>query len=217
MNVYEDYVEMVRDCPFRIKPEWVFPGEVRDLFYRASYQPLLYLLSSKFCPQSILEIGVRAGYSAMALMSPVPSAAYLGLDNAGGQAECGAEMFAWGKRLVEGNFPNAVVSLVDTKARPLPASLGEHVWDLAFVDGGHDEATVVNDLRLVWPIVRVGGHVLMHDLWHKSVVRGLAAFINEDNPDFSIHTFRLVHGGVICLTKERDPWTDPTCRGFDKL
>src|ERR1700681_1354881 len=49
-------------------PEWV-------LYYRTKWA-----IAKVLKPQSILEIGVRYGYSALALLNGSPSARYLGID-----------------------------------------------------------------------------------------------------------------------------------------
>lgn len=216
MNIYDDYIQMIHDCSFRIDPAWIYPEEGRDLFYRASYQPLLYLLTQAFQPTSILEIGVRAGYSAMALLDACPDATYIGLDNAS-DTECDKGMLDWAEQIIIGKFGNARIIRTDTQKELLPAEVRGKTWDMVFIDGDHSTLGVNHDLNSIWPLVKEGGRILMHDLWHQSVVSGLGLFLQNSRPWFSMHTFRAVHGGIILLTKERDPWHDPACRNFDRL
>jgi len=206
----------ILDCPFRIQPEWVWPGEKRDLFWRASYQPALYLISRALKPGRILEIGYRAGYSAMALLGGSSNACYVGMDNGGGEAESCDDMLIWAERLVNGYYPRARLLRHDSQARPWPdEALNGGPYDLVFIDGCHERLAVANDLVKTWKLIEVGGTVVLHDLWHTTVLEGLADVL--PHLYFSMRTFRLPHGGLILLRKERDPWTDPECREFDKL
>ena len=206
----------IEQCPFRIKPEWIWPGERRDLFYRASYQPALYLLSQALKPKSILEIGFRAGYSAMALLGGSPEATYVGMDNGGGEAESCDDMMVWAKRLVTNHYPEAELIRADTRLTWPNGTNGP--FDLAFIDGSHKEPDARDDLLKVWARLSMGGVVVLHDLWHESVRRGVFSQAYQHlSPLASIRTFHLPHGGLILLKKEYDPWTDPTTREFDKL
>jgi len=208
----------IKNCPWRIRPEWVWPWEKRDLFWRASYQPALYLISRALKPGRILEIGYRAGYSAMALLGGSPEAQYVGMDNGGGEAESCAEMLEWAEWLVIGEYPTAKLLRCDSQARPWPQEvLDSGPYDLVFIDGCHERRAVARDLAATWGKMASGGTIVMHDLWHNSVVAGLADVLPVLRCSFSMRTFRLPHGGLILLRKERDPWTDPECREFDKL
>src|SRR5262245_7942394 len=69
-------------------------------------------------PRSILEVGVRAGYSAAAFLAAVPTAAYLGLDS-GGDAHGGVPGFPlWARDMLRQRFPHAsvTITLLDTQA-----------------------------------------------------------------------------------------------------
>jgi len=206
----------IKNCPWRIRPEWVWPGEKRDLFWRASYQPALYLISRALKPDRILEIGYRAGYSAMAMLGGSSNACYVGMDNGGGEAESCDDMLNWAERLVNGYYPRARLLRHDSQEGPWPdETLNGGPYDLAFIDGCHEWDAVSTDLYCVWKLMAMGGTVVMHDLWHRSVIEGLADMLTEIW--FSMRTFRLPHGGLILLRKELDPWADPECREFDKL
>ena len=206
----------IKNCPWRIRPEWVWPGEKRDLFWRASYQPALYLISRALKPDRILEIGYRAGYSAMAMLGGSSNACYVGMDNGGGEAESCDDMLNWAERLVNGYYPRARLLKHNSQDWPWPQGvLDVGPFDLAFIDGCHEWDAVSTDLYCVWKLMAMGGTVVMHDLWHRSVIEGLADMLTEIW--FSMRTFRLPHGGLILLRKERDPWTDPECREFDKI
>ena len=49
-------------------------------------------------------------------------------------------------------------------------------WDIVFIDALHDYASVVEDIKTWWPLVRVGGVLAGHDFNHKwpSVERAVA-------------------------------------------
>jgi len=207
--------QTILETDFRIRPEWVWPGERRDLFYRTSYQPALYLISRALRPKRILEIGYRAGYSAMALLAGSPKAEYVGMDNGGGEAESCADMLDWAERLVKGHYPKARLLWCGSQ-KPWPAeAVNGGPYDLVFIDGCHEREAARSDLANAWSLMPYGGTAVLHDLWHSSVVAGVCDLL--PHLSFSMRTFRLPHGGLMLLRKEPDPWSDLECRGFDKL
>lgn len=106
-----------------------------------------FAIAAAIRPESVLEIGVRAGYSAASFLSACAGARYLGLDiDVGGGHGGTAGMVDWAKHTLK-KFPNiSRIEVVDTQKR-LPFSL-EPV-DLAHVDGDHSYAGALRDLELV--------------------------------------------------------------------
>lgn len=71
-------------------------------------------------------------------------------------------------------------------------------FDAVFVDGNHEEAYVLEDLTLWAPLVRRGGIVSGHDLYHfgtDGVVKAVTAYTEAHGIDFSV-----------CDERERSFW-----------
>lgn len=110
-------------------------------YYRAKFD-----VAQTLAPASILEIGVRAGYSALAFLQAVPAAQYLGLDlDEGGWGGVAGYLTHARTRLEP---YNAVVLHCDTQAVPLPPDLAQLVmgYELWHVDGDHSFRGAVTDL-----------------------------------------------------------------------
>jgi len=52
-------------------------------------------------------------------------------------------------------------------------TLGSEQFDMAFVDGAHDEASVARDLALSLRVVRPGGRILLHDRHYPGVIAAM--------------------------------------------
>jgi predicted O-methyltransferase YrrM len=137
---------------------------------------LLHRLAAASAPRRIVEIGVRRGTSAFALLSAAPQAEYLGLD---------ADVCTWGgvpgalwdaRRMLRREFPRARITVrrQDT-AEPglrLPAA------DIYFVDGDHSREGCARDLALCAAAAdpAQGALLLVDDVMHES---GVALAVEE--------------------------------------
>lgn len=120
-------------------------------------------IGRKFKPKRILEIGVRYGYTAISMMTGLhanrgaPKCEYLGLDD---------ESYHPCLARANENFA-AVVPWANARAirwnsfNGLPPDCG--TFDLIHVDGNHDRHGVENDLAHAWPVLNVGGIILLDD------------------------------------------------------
>lgn len=132
-----------------------------------------YNVAALLRPRSIMEIGVRAGYSAAAFLSACPEASYLGIDNDSGDygAWQGAPMRA--AAMLKRHWPQAeVIDLDSQQLHQLPAA------DLVHVDGCHSYAGCLYDLRLAGKAAR---YILVDDVDHhpRSVGRAVQDFLAE--------------------------------------
>ena len=115
---------------------------------------------------SILEIGVRAGYSAAMFLTAFPNATYLGLDadvpRSGGWP--GAPALA--KAMLDRCFPGRaeVRYPVDTRQLLDLPTYGGHYWDLVHVDGSHVYHDAKHDLEMAAKVAR---WVLVDDITHE--------------------------------------------------
>ncbi len=154
-----------------ILPEW---PELRGDYVT------LYALAAARVPRSIVEIGVRRGYSAFALLCAAPTASYLGLD---------ADTCTWGgvpgalwraRRVLKREFPEARIEVrrVDTSAPRLVLPAAE----MYFVDGDHSREGCARDLSLCAAAADParGALLLVDDVTHEpGVAAAVEAFARE--------------------------------------
>jgi Methyltransferase domain len=98
-------------------------------------------------PSSILEIGVRAGYTAAAFLAACPQTTYYGVDADNGQHGGVPGAVAWARSMFARHFPGRSLRIdapLDTRQQ---APAGSD-YDLAHVDGDHSFAGCVRDLEL---------------------------------------------------------------------
>jgi predicted O-methyltransferase YrrM len=120
-------------------------------------------VAKRYKPKRILEIGVRYGYTAICMMLGLhanrgaPGCEYLGLDD---------ESYHPCIPKANENFA-AVVPWAKAKAvhwnsfTGLPHECG--TFQLIHVDGNHSYGGVINDLTHTWPVLDVGGLILLDD------------------------------------------------------
>jgi hypothetical protein len=119
-------------------------------------------------PRRIIEIGVRCGYSAWAMLSAVPRASYLGIDNRDPAYGDGAAFAAHAAGLLEG-FAGA--RFLNANSREL-VDLPPPVADLVHVDGDHSFEGAQHDIELA---LRSGARwVLIDDTDYLDLVRSAA-------------------------------------------
>lgn len=143
-------------------------------------------------PSSILEIGVRAGYSAAAFLSAVPTAHYLGLDADNDTHGGWVGAPKWAEKSLREKFPRATVEVqqIDTRhLAQLPRSA-----DLIHVDGCHDFDGALHDLRLA--VAVRPQWILFDDITFDGNVRQAAgAFLLETG--FRNVAFSTVRGDLL--------------------
>lgn len=143
-----------------IRAAWV-PGDslvCEDWMER--YYETKYLVARDLQPTSILEIGVRAGYSALAFLQAVPRAQYLGLDN--DEGNWGGVRGYMEEARIRLEPYNAVVTRCDTQDTPLDPEIlavlqGYECWH---IDGDHSFRGALSDMLLAH---RMGAHWILLD------------------------------------------------------
>lgn len=112
-------------------PEWV------------PYYRLKWAIASALQPATVLEVGVRFGYSAFAFLEACPSASYLGID-----ADCEAYggyrgAINWAKEKTRGSKAEFLIA-DSQKMSSFPGSS----YDLIHIDGQQDGNGTLHDLEL---------------------------------------------------------------------
>lgn len=158
----------------RLRALWIandpFPCDDTAIAYYAVKAAISHWLQ----PQSVLEIGVRAGYSALAFYMGCEFAEYVGLDSNRGD---------WGgvKGYIEHarvTVPNASVYQLDTQQLVTIAALMPNGPVLCHVDGDHGYLGAKHDIELVLD----GGAdcVVVDDYWFVPGVRAAADDVVAD-------------------------------------
>lgn len=118
----------------------------------------------KFEVRRVFEIGVRYAASAIAMCLGAQAAGidcpyYLGIDDESYHYKSCEKA---NEHLLQAvPFADAQAWKWNSITQELPPNIG--LFDLVSVDGNHSRAPVLNDLRKVWPIVKVGGVVVLDD------------------------------------------------------
>jgi len=165
-------------------------------FGESSYYSDYAGIGKKYAPQRVLEIGVRFGYSGIAITSGAlvggakPPVTYVGLD---------AEQFSGHTREQgSGDYrSNAVAAENFRRFRPgveatfftcdtrngLPEDVLAQKFDLINVDGDHSYEGAYGDLCRVWPLLNPGGIIIVDDLGMVDVKRAVDQFRDEHTVD----------------------------------
>lgn len=110
----------------------------------------------------VLEVGTFKGLGAV-LMARAGAEVWA-VDWHRGDAALGPQdtLCAWWTNIRRHQVADQVVGLVGRSATVLPL-LRPESFDLAFVDGDHEEEAVSLDIMLTLPLVRSGGQLVFHD------------------------------------------------------
>ena len=140
------------------------------------YYNMKYHLCKSLEPKSILEIGVRYGYSAMAFLSASPDASYTGIDNdstvSGGVP--GAIEYA---RYALKDY-NTELIIANTQIMDMfPAAEGNKIYDLIHVDGQQDGDGTCHDLELA---LRQGRYIWVDGyFWSRENLLAVTYFLQK--------------------------------------
>jgi len=174
------------------------PGRIAQ--YRKYYKVKHDIVKS-INPKVIVEIGVRAGYSAFAFMSACPDATYVGYDadnqKHGGQ---GSKPYVpWAEKILnEAGFENRMHWPVDTqKIDVLPEG-----GDFYHIDGDHSTAGVMHDLDLCFAQLFEGGFMLIDDYdYIGGVTKGVDQWLQDHDELVEREYIKSLRGEMLIWKK----------------
>jgi len=177
---------------FDLLVEWRYPAD--ETFHLARHRGTVgwdhadvrayfeskHRIAAALRPRRIVEIGVRCGYSAFAMLWAVPKASYLGIDNRD-PAYGDSATFARHAAGLLSVFPDVTFRNVDTREL---VDLPGPVPDLVHVDGDHSFEGAQHDIDLA---LRSGARwVLIDDTDYLEPVRRAAEVAAEGRLVFDL-------------------------------
>lgn len=154
-------------------------------------------IAAKYGPRRILEIGVRYGYSGIALCDgalrsqrSVPRVSYTGIDaECFGAAETGGAAYRLYRsnavaaenfhRFFSPDIVQARFFTLDTQKEALPLAVTCSRYDLVSIDGEHSYEGALKDMTATWPLLREKGLMLVDDMGMEEVARAVFHFIQQ--------------------------------------
>jgi predicted O-methyltransferase YrrM len=135
------------------------------------YYPVLHDVARLIDATSVLEIGVRLGYGAIAILSASPRCErYVGVDNESYIPESNTLALA---NILHGHAGFNAKIVLDNSAKGLPPEVGKKKFGLAYVDGSKDN--IAKDVKNAWDALLVGGSLLIDDVQVETETREQAA------------------------------------------
>jgi SAM-dependent methyltransferase len=196
------------------------PGDPLSYLFDAwvPYYRLKWAIASYLRPRRILEVGVRFGYSARALLDASPSAYYLGLDidspTYGGQR---GSIF-WARHAL--SQWHADLCIIDTQQ--LDRFPGGN-YDLIHIDGQQDGTGTLHDLELA---LRQASWILLDGyFWSRDNFLWASEFLLQNRAHIEHYTVIPGYAGELLIKTRSDPARDDTpfqaygygndCAGYD--
>ena len=148
--VIEKILSEYRSNPFDFR-EYVYPGdELAYLFDEwVPYYRMKYAICKVLRPSSILEVGVRYGYSAITFLKAVPNATYVGIDNDTDTYGGSSGAIHWAREIT-GGYDATFIIANSQKMASFPGGR----YDLIHIDGQQDGDGTFHDLEFALPKAR---------------------------------------------------------------
>jgi hypothetical protein len=181
-------------------------------------------IARKYAPRAILEIGVRYGYSGIAMCLGTKAAGtdpiyYVGCDAeyfSGPQSDMKYRNYR-SNAVAQENFNRFVPGVlaefhtINTQTHGLPEEVrgswqgsGKQItftprlFDIINVDGDHSFAGASKDLRQTWSLLNVGGILIIDDTGMEGVRQAIEVFIRERGSELDHQWHDNERGFCIC-------------------
>lgn len=142
---------------------------------------LKWAIARALKPSSILEIGVRYGYSAFSFLDAVPDCEYLGVDNDSDSSGGVSGSLAWAQQKLK-KYKSA--SAINDNSQTLDKLPGE-TWDLVHVDGQQTGVSTKHDLSLALEQAR---WILIDGYWWTSInFRSINEWLWDNRASLDFH------------------------------
>ena len=167
---------------FDFKREIIYPKDKKSLKrfeeYK-SYYKIKYDICKEINPKLIVEIGVRAGYSAWSFLQACPGSKYIGIDanngKHGGQGGEDGSYAEWAKTILKG-YDTTFINLDTQKVNEFDF----RNVDLFHIDGDHSVDGVQHDLNLAFNTISDRGVMLIDYISYIEDVKiGVYKWINK--------------------------------------
>ncbi len=140
----DSIVEIKNKCNFDFRTYAFANDPLAYLFdERVDYYKTQHAICRVLQPGSILEIGVRFGYSAISFLTAVPEARYLGIDNISSNCSSSGDAREWAKKITR-DF-NACFLIADAGHL---SSFPDDYYDLVHVNGRQNGDETFHNLEL---------------------------------------------------------------------
>jgi|SRR5581483_627228 len=177
-------------------PGKIDPVETVKRIYAEKYE----LAKTLPAPKTVLEIGVRAGYSAAVWLSVWPECRYHGLDSDGHESGGWPGAVHKARTMLGKHFPGRwLMTVYDTQT--YPGYLPQGPCDLVYVDGDHSYQGCLHDLKAAAKIAR---RIWVDDLKHHAGTVGRAVEEFLKDPRVKKHTRHDTVRGDVVIEMDRN-------------
>jgi len=161
------------------------------------YYQLKWAIAKTIQPQSILEIGVRYGYSAIAFLEACPCCEYTGIDINNSEFGGAIDAIEWAKKITKAYKANFYMTNTQTMLT-FPGEL----YDLIHVDGQQDGDGTYHDLEKA---IKQGKYILVDGFfWTPENFQASSAFL-KDNKELIEYYFVIPgYAGELLIKSKLD-------------
>lgn len=184
-----------------ISKDQLHPNDLAFFHDYIGYTYGKFCIARAYQPKVIIEIGVRAGYSAHSFLRASPHAKYFGFDaennSHGGE---GGPYMPHARKLLQPYGDNITLVEMDTQeVSHLNGDMGSQTLkaDFIHVDGDHTKAGVIHDLEMVLQHLTPDGVILIDDVDRIQEVKdGVAEFL-QNHPELDHSYLPSFNGDVL--------------------
>jgi 2-polyprenyl-3-methyl-5-hydroxy-6-metoxy-1,4-benzoquinol methylase len=172
------------------------------------YYRLKFSICNAIDPKTILEIGVRYGYSAITFLNACQDAVYLGIDNDSNTFGGSAGSINWAKRITQEY--NAKFIIANTQSMK---SLPDSYYDFIHIDGQQDGDGTFHDLELA---LERGRYILLDGYFWSTENMLSAAFFLKKYKQFIEYAEIIPGYAGELLIKTKESSKDLFCKHKEK-